>query len=91
MSTWLADLRLPPAECAIHPTDIDFSQTHGGEKLLSAVLYPMRDDLKAEIALVQRVNVRCTEIQEARWASSTTIPLPADARLACTSQGTRGR
>jgi hypothetical protein len=57
----------PPAETAIHPADIDFSQTHGGEKLLGAVLYPVCDDLPAEIALLKRKNVQCTEIRQGPW------------------------
>lgn len=73
---WLI-FALPPAETAIHPADADFSQTHAGEKLLGAVLYLMCDDLKAEIASLRGKNVCCTEIQEAPWGSSTTIPLPS--------------
>jgi catechol 2,3-dioxygenase-like lactoylglutathione lyase family enzyme len=73
---WLL-FALPPAETAIHPADIDFSQTHAGEKLLGAVLYLMCDDLQAEIALLKGKNVQCTEIQQAPWGMSTTIPLPS--------------
>ena len=73
---WLI-FALPPAETAIHPTDVDFSQTHAGERLQGAVLYLMCDDLKAEIASLKQKNVQCTEIQEARWGSSSTIPLPS--------------
>ena len=68
---------LPPTEAAIHPTDHDFSQTHAGERLLGAVLYLMCDDLKAQIAALRGKSVQCTEIQEAPWGSSTTIPLPS--------------
>jgi hypothetical protein len=73
---WLI-FAMPPSEAAVHPTDADFSQTHAGEKLLGAVLYLMCDDLEAEIAALKKKNVRCTEIQEAQWGSSTTIPLPS--------------
>ena len=68
---------MPPAEAAIHPADRDFSQSHAGQQLLVAVLYLMCDDLKAEIASLKAKNVPCTEIQEAQWGSSTTIPLPS--------------
>jgi hypothetical protein len=44
---------------------------------MGAVLYLMCDDLKAEIASLQKKNVQCSEIQEAPWGSSTTIPLPS--------------
>ena len=73
---WLI-FAMPPSEAAVHPTDVDFSQTHAGEKLLGAVLYLMCDDLEAEIAALTTKNVRCTKIQEAQWGSSTTIPLPS--------------
>jgi hypothetical protein len=73
---WLI-FTMPPAEAAIHPADRDFSQTHAGQPLLGAVLYLMCDDLNAEITALRGKNVRCTEIQEAAWGSSTTIPLPS--------------
>src|ERR1700758_1993763 len=73
---WLI-FAMPPAEAAIHPTESDFSQTHAGESLIGAVLYLMCDDLKAEIASLKQKNVECTEIQEAPWGISTTIPLPS--------------
>jgi catechol 2,3-dioxygenase-like lactoylglutathione lyase family enzyme len=73
---WLI-FSMPPAEAAIHPVDADFSQTHAGEKLMGAVLYLMCDDLRAEIASLKQKNVQCTEIQEAPWGISTTIPLPS--------------
>jgi len=72
---WLI-FAMPPAEAAIHPADTDFSQTHGGETLLGAVLYLMCEDLKTEIAALKEKNVVCTQIQEAPWGISTTIPLP---------------
>jgi len=73
---WLI-FAMPPAEAAIHSTELDFSQTHAGKQLLGAVLYLMCDDLKAEIASLRRKDVECTEVQEAPWGSSTTIPLPS--------------
>ena len=73
---WLI-FAMPPAEAAIHPTELEFSQTHAGQQLMGAVLYLMCDDLKTEIASLRRKNVECTEIQEAPWGSSTTIPLPS--------------
>jgi len=73
---WLI-FSMPPAEAAIHPTELDFSQTHAGQQLLGAVLYLMCDDLKAEIASLRTRHVECTNIQEAPWGSSTTIPLPS--------------
>ena len=77
---WLI-FALPPAETAIHPTDTDFSQTHAGQKLLGAVLYLMCDDLRTQIATLATKGVQCTEVQEARWGISTTIPLPSGRAL----------
>jgi len=73
---WLI-FAMPPAEAAIHPADRDFSQTHGGQQLLGAVLYLMCDDLKAEITSLRAKHVECSEIQQAQWGMSTTIPLPS--------------
>ena len=73
---WLI-FALPPAEAAIHPPDVEFSQTHAGQQLMGAVLYLMCDDLKAEIASLTQKQVQCSEVQEAPWGSSTTIPLPS--------------
>jgi hypothetical protein len=73
---WLI-FAMPPAEAAIHPADGEFSQTHAGHALMGAVLYLMCDDLKAQVASLRAKNVECTEIQEAPWGSSTTIPLPS--------------
>ena len=73
---WLI-FALPPAETAIHPADRDFSQDHAGQQLMGAVLYLMCDDLKSEMATLKKKNVQCSQIQEAPWGSSTTIPLPS--------------
>jgi len=73
---WLI-FAMPPAEAAIHPVDGEFSQAHAGHQLMGAVLYLMCGDLKAEIASLQEKNVQCTEIQDAPWGRSTTIPLPS--------------
>jgi catechol 2,3-dioxygenase-like lactoylglutathione lyase family enzyme len=62
---WLI-FALPPAEAAIHPADAN----DGHE------LYLMCDDLKAEIASLAKKNVKCSEVQEARWGSTTKIQLP---------------
>lgn len=73
---WLI-FALPPAEAAIHPADGDFSQGHEGQQLMGAVLYLMCDDLKATVASLKENGVRCTEIHDAPWGSSTTVPLPS--------------
>jgi len=72
---------MPPAEAAVHPAEKEFSQTHAGRQLLGAVLYLMCDNLQAEIESLGKKNVRCTEIHDAPWGISTTIPLPSGSAL----------
>ena len=62
---WLI-FALPPAEVAFHPSDEDGVHE----------LYLMCDDLKAEMASLTKMNVACSEVQEARWGSITKIRLP---------------
>jgi len=62
---WLI-FALPPAEVAVHPA----KETIGHE------LYLMCDDLKGEIAALGEKNVRCSEVEEARWGSVAKIRLP---------------
>jgi catechol 2,3-dioxygenase-like lactoylglutathione lyase family enzyme len=62
---WLI-FALPPAETAFHPSD-----ANGGHEL-----YFMCDDLRSEIASLAKKNVTCSEIQEARWGSTTKMRLP---------------
>jgi catechol 2,3-dioxygenase-like lactoylglutathione lyase family enzyme len=67
---WLI-FALPPAEAAIHPHD-----RNGVHEL-----YFMCDDLQAEIANLQKKNVTCSEVQEARWGSITSVPLPGGGKV----------
>jgi len=62
---WLI-FALPPAEAAFHPAD-----ENGRHEL-----YLMCDDLKAEMAALAKKGVACSDVQEARWGSITTIRLP---------------
>ena len=62
---WLI-FKLPPAEVAIHP-----AEENGRHEL-----YFMCDDLKAEMSALGEKGVQCSEVQEQRWGSITTIPLP---------------
>ena len=39
-------------------------------------LYFMCDDLKAEVAALEKKGVHCSEVQNARWGSVTRIRLP---------------
>ena len=77
---WLI-FALPPAEVGIHPTEGDFVQEHGGERLMGAVLYLMCDDLKATMADITTQGVECTKVEEAPWGSKTTFKLPSGGEL----------
>ena len=67
---WLI-FALPPAEAAIHPSEESTRQE----------LYFLCNDLKAEIASLQKKGVHCSEVQEARWGSITKIPLPGGSEV----------
>lgn len=56
---------LPPAEAAVHPSDV------GG-----AQLYFMCDDLEVEMRRLAEIGVQCSAIENARWGSVTMIRLP---------------
>lgn len=62
---WLI-FALPPAELAVHPAD-----ENGGHEL-----FLMCDDLSAEMAALAERDVRCSEVEHARWGSITRILLP---------------
>jgi catechol 2,3-dioxygenase-like lactoylglutathione lyase family enzyme len=67
---WLV-FALPPGEAAFHPADEN--SVHE--------LYFMCDDLKAEMASLAKKNVKCSEVQEARWGSITKMRLPSGAEV----------
>ena len=77
---WLI-FALPASEAAFHPTDGETRQTHSGRRLLSAVLYLMCKDLRAEIKRLAGKNVQCTEVSEERWGIKTTIKLPSGGEI----------
>ena len=62
---WLI-FALPPAEAAFHPSD------RGGDH----ELYFMCDDLKSEMAALERKGVKCSKVEEQRWGSITKMRLP---------------
>ena len=63
---WLI-FALPPAEVAVHP-----AEDNGGHEL-----FLMCDDLSAEMAALAAKDVRCSDVEEARWGSVTRIRLPS--------------
>src|ERR1700749_2490276 len=58
---WLI-FALPPAEAALHPSDVDFSQKHAGQDLLGAVIYLICDYLKAESTALKKNKGACPVI-----------------------------
>jgi hypothetical protein len=77
---WLI-FKLPPSEVAVHPSDGENQQLHGGHRLLGAVLYLMCDDLHGYIKLLRSKNVCCTEISTEQWGIKTTIKLPSGGEI----------
>ena len=67
---WLI-FALPPAEIAVHPAEGD--ERHE--------LFLMCEDLKQEMANLQAKGVRCSDVQEARWGSVSSIPIPGGGRV----------
>ncbi|HYM14609.1 MAG TPA: extradiol dioxygenase [Dehalococcoidia bacterium] len=66
---WLI-FALPPSEVAVHPADED-----GHE------LYFMCDALSDEMAALEEKNVRCSEVEEARWGLVTKVRLPGGGEI----------
>lgn len=66
---WLI-FRLPPGELAVHPAGAP-----------SAELYLMCDDLTAEMRSLAEKGVSCSEVEEARWGSVTSIMLPGGGQV----------
>ena len=77
---WLI-FALPPAEAAVHPSDGQFAQRHGGHDLPGALLYLMCDDLPALIAELAAKKVQCTEVETEAWGIRTTIRMPSGGEL----------
>jgi catechol 2,3-dioxygenase-like lactoylglutathione lyase family enzyme len=77
---WLI-FALPPAEAAVHPSDGQFAQRHGGHDLPGALLYLMCDDLNALVASLAAKDVRCTEIETENWGIRTTIRMPSGGEI----------
>lgn len=67
---WLI-FALPPAEAAVHP-----AEQNGAHEL-----YLMCDDLKAEVALLASKGVQCSQVEEQRWGSITSVPLPGGGKF----------
>ena len=61
---WLI-FALPPAEAAVHPSEGDAHE-----------LYFMCDDLKAEMASLEKKGVKCSKVEDARWGLITKMKLP---------------
>jgi catechol 2,3-dioxygenase-like lactoylglutathione lyase family enzyme len=66
---WLI-FALPPA-AAFHPA------TDNGQQ----ELYLMCENLKAEIAALEKKNVKCSAVQEERWGSITKLRMPGGGEI----------
>jgi catechol 2,3-dioxygenase-like lactoylglutathione lyase family enzyme len=67
---WLI-FALPPAEAAFHPDEENDRHE----------LYFMCDDLKAEMSVLKKKGVTCSEVQNERWGSITKIRLPGGGQI----------
>jgi len=67
---WLI-FALPPAEVAVHPAE-------GKDR---HELFLMCRDLRAEMSALESKGIHCSEVQEARWGSITTVQLPGGGEL----------
>jgi hypothetical protein len=67
---WLI-FKLPPAECAVHPSD---------ENDLHE-FYLMTDDLDLEMAQLKKAGVACEPVSTQGWGRLTRITLPGGGKL----------
>ncbi len=67
---WLI-FRLPPAEAAVHPGDVDDRHE----------LMLMTDDVGAEVARLAALGVACGPIVDRGWGRLTSIALPSGGQL----------
>ena len=73
---------LPPAEVAVHPADGEKREPGaGGYHLLSAHVYLMCDNLKAEMARLKAKKVEFGKVNEERWGTVTTLRLPSGGEI----------
>jgi hypothetical protein len=77
---WLI-FALPSAEAAIHPSDGESRQLHGGRHLLRSVLYLMCDDLPALMKSLTAKGVSCSPAEKENWGIKTTIRLPSGGEI----------
>jgi catechol 2,3-dioxygenase-like lactoylglutathione lyase family enzyme len=66
----------PPAELAFHPGGSDTSGAPAGDRMLTAHVYLMCDDVRATVKELEAKQVRCSAISQERWGQRTTIALP---------------
>ena len=76
---WLI-FALPPAEIAVHPSE-DEGPLRPDDGVVGAALYLMCDDLRATMKQLQSKKVTFAAVEEARWGTVTTFPLPSGAKV----------
>ena len=79
---WLI-FALPPAELAVHPAEAPAEEPteEPAEEHDRHELFLMCEDLNTEIAALAKKDVRCSEVQEARWGSIVKLRLPGGGQL----------
>ena len=87
---WLI-FKLPPAEMAVHPSDGEFEQRHGEQKLQGSLLYLMRDDVNATMKSLEAKGVSCGEVETEDWGVATTVQLPSGAWIVRSSSRAKPR
>ena len=69
--------KLPPSEIAVHPSEGDFAQDHGGHEMLGIVLYLMCDDVHSMVKTLEARKVPCAAVETAPWGLFTVLRLPS--------------
>ena len=77
---WLI-FALPPAEIAVHPSDEAPPPPNSEDGVAGASLYLTCDDLKSTMRELQSKQVKFSPVEEPRWGTVTTFPLPSGARI----------
>lgn len=77
---WLI-FKLPVAEAAVHPADVQAARPQAGERLLDAAIYFMCDDVRAMVRTLEEKKAKCAPIQTERWGLRTAITLPSGGQI----------
>jgi catechol 2,3-dioxygenase-like lactoylglutathione lyase family enzyme len=76
---WLI-FAMSPAEAAIHPLEGGPDQKSGHE-MLNGEMYLMCDDLEAFMNNLKETGVQCSNVETARWGTTTKVKLPSGSSI----------